>query len=246
MKQAFLLAIQFLTRLPVPASALPPDEASQGRAVLFYPLVGALIGLMLCLLQMLMAESDSHLQAALLLMLWVGISGGLHLDGLADLADAWVGGQGDRERTLEIMKDPRSGPIAVITLILLFLVKFAALLVLISSGSMSGLLLAPMVGRAGLTAALRYLPYVRPGGIGEAQASHLPRAQAERALAVSALVCVLFWGWLALSLLVVVATVFLLFRQAMIRRLGGITGDAAGAICELLEATVLVGLALTL
>jgi len=246
MKQAFLLAIQFLTRLPVSAWVLPPDESVQGRAVPFYPLVGALIGLMLCLLQMLMAESDGQLQAALLLLFWVGISGGLHLDGLADLADAWVGGQGGRERTLEIMKDPRSGPIAVTTLILLLLVKFTALSALIASGNMSGLLLAPMVGRAGLTASLRYLPYVRPGGIGEAQASHLPRAQAERALVVSALVCVLFWGWLALYLLAAVVAVFILFRQAMMRRLGGITGDAAGAVCELLEATVLVGLALSM
>jgi adenosylcobinamide-GDP ribazoletransferase len=67
------------------------------------------------------------LHAALLLTVWVLLSGGLHLDGLADSADAWLGGFGDRERTLTIMKDPRSGPIAVVVLVLVLLLKFCAL-----------------------------------------------------------------------------------------------------------------------
>lgn len=79
---------------------------------------------------------------------WVGLSGGLHLDGLADTADAWIGGHADRQRTLEIMKDPRSGPIAVVVLLLVLLLKFAALVVLLGQGAWAGLLLAPWLGRA--------------------------------------------------------------------------------------------------
>jgi len=242
----FYLALQFLTRLPVPSSAEMPDERIQGRAVLFYPLVGLTIGLLLCLLFWLSQGSDSLLQAALLLILWVGLSGALHIDGLADLADAWVGGQGDRERTLEIMKDPRSGPLAVTAVVLLLLLKFAALEVLLSRGHWVGLLLVPLVGRAGLVAALHYIPYVRPQGLGAVQAAHLPAVQAKRVLLASALFCLLVLGWDALLMLFVVWACFDLLRRAFLQRLGGITGDAAGALCELLEATALVSLALML
>ncbi len=112
------------------------------------------------------------LHAALLLSLWVLLSGGLHLDGLADSADA-LGGFGDRERTLTIMKDPRSGPIAVVTLVLVLLLKFAAILALIESNHSIGLLLAPLIGRSAMLALFLGTPYVRAGGLGQALADHL-------------------------------------------------------------------------
>ena len=112
------VALQFLTRLPVRLAGMPSPQQI-GRSLLWYPLVGLLIGLLLFALQQLLGGLSLMLQAALLLAVWVGVSGGLHLDGLADSADAWVGGFGDRARTLEIMKDPRSGPIAVVVLVLL-------------------------------------------------------------------------------------------------------------------------------
>ncbi|PWQ89005.1 adenosylcobinamide-GDP ribazoletransferase, partial [Enterococcus faecium] len=95
---------------------------------------GLLFGLLLWLASHLLQGTPSPLHAALLLTLWVLLSGALHLDGLADSADAWLGGFGDRERTLRIMKDPRSGPIAVVTLVLVLLLKFCALWVLIGQG----------------------------------------------------------------------------------------------------------------
>jgi adenosylcobinamide-GDP ribazoletransferase len=81
------------------------------------------------------------------------LSGGLHLDGLADSADAWLGGFGDRERTLTIMKDPRSGPIAVVVLVLVLLLKFCALLALLATGQWRRLVdRAPLIGRSSLLA----------------------------------------------------------------------------------------------
>lgn len=244
MLKSLYLALKFLTRLPMPSSAEMPDEQAQGRAVLFYPLVGLIIGLLLCILFWLSEGVSSSLQAALLLTLWVGLTGALHIDGLADLADAWVGGQGDRERTLEIMKDPRSGPLAVTAVVVLLLLKFTALEALLSEGLWAVLLLAPLVGRAGLVAALQYIPYVRPQGLGAIQAEHLPAVQAKNVLLASGLFCLLFLGWDALLMLSLAAACFELLRRAFLQRLGGITGDAAGALCELLEVTALVSLAL--
>ncbi len=238
------VAVQFLTRIPVPSSAVLAEAETQGRSVLYYPLVGALIGGLLCVLFYSMGGDAGILRAALILTLWVGVTGALHIDGLADLADGWVGGHGDRERTLEIMKDSRSGPVAVVLVTLLLLVKFAALDVLVGRGVWSALLLVPVIGRAGLVAALCYLPYARPGGIGEVLANHLPRDRAGRVLAASALLLPLFWGWVGLLILLLITGFFLLLRQALNNRLGGITGDAAGAVCELLEAVALVFLVL--
>lgn len=125
--RSLLVALQFLTRLPVRLSAMPTPEQF-GRAVLCYPLVGVLIGVVLYAAALSLDGTPPLLQAALLLSLWVALSGALHLDGLADMADAWVGGLGDRERTLAIMKDPRSGPVAVVVLVLVLLLKFSSLL----------------------------------------------------------------------------------------------------------------------
>ena len=116
----WLIALQFLTRLPVSLPGMPTPE-QMGRSLLWYPAVGLLLGLLLWLAHLLLGQTPGVLQAAIILALWVGLSGGLHLDGLADTADAWVGGFGDRERTLTIMKDPRSGAIAVVVLVLLLL-----------------------------------------------------------------------------------------------------------------------------
>ena len=234
------VAVQFLTRLPVPSSTVSAETEIQGRSVLYYPLVGALIGGLMCLLAYFMGGDAGGLRAALILTLWVGLTGALHLDGLADLADGWIGGQGDGERTLQIMKDSRSGPVAVVFVVLLLLVKFAALQQLIERGAWSALFLAPIVGRVGLVALLCYLPYARPGGLGEVLANSLPRDRAVRVLAASALLLPLFWGWDGVLILILVTGIFLVLRSALKKRLGGITGDAAGAVCELLEAAVLI------
>jgi hypothetical protein len=108
--------------------------------------------------------------AALVLAVWVLLTGGLHLDGLADTADAWIGGQGDRDRTLAIMKDPRSGPMAVVIIVLVLLSKFAALQVLLAGDARTVLLLTPMLGRTVIVLLLITTPYVRPEGLGAAYA----------------------------------------------------------------------------
>jgi adenosylcobinamide-GDP ribazoletransferase len=190
------IALQFLTRLPVTLAGMPTPEQN-GRSLLFYPLVGLLIGLLLYGAQLLLGDTAVLLQAALVLTLWVGISGGLHLDGLADSADAWVGGLGDKQRTLEIMKDPRSGPIAVVVLVLLLLLKFSALVTLLESGAGLWLLLVPWLARALLPLLFLSTPYVRAGGLGQALASHLPRRQLPWVLAAHVLAMLLF-GWPAL------------------------------------------------
>lgn len=237
----FWIALQFLSSLPVSLPGMP-EPRELGRSLLFYPLVGLLFGLLLWLASLLLQGTPAPLHAALLLTVWVLLSGALHLDGLADSADAWLGGFGDRERTLQIMKDPRSGPIAVVTLVLVLLLKFCALWVLVEQCIGAQLLLAPLIGRAAMLGLFLCTPYVRPGGLGQALAEHLPRRAAGWVLLGTALFCLVLGG----GVVVLALAVFAWLRHLMCRRLGGTTGDTAGALLELLELAVILGLALDL
>ena len=242
--QSFLIALQFLTSLPVRLDRMPEPQAV-GRSLLYYPLVGLLLGAMLWLVGAVFENASAPLLAALLLTGWVALTGGLHLDGLADSADAWLGGFGDRERTLTIMKDPRSGPIAVVVLVLLLLLKFVALWTLLATDQRLALLLAPLLGRSALLGLFLTTPYVRPGGLGQVLAEQMPRDTSRIALGGVVLACLALGssGWLALAATVGVGW---LSRRAMCRRIGGTTGDTAGALLELVECAVLVVLALGL
>jgi adenosylcobinamide-GDP ribazoletransferase len=242
---AFLIALQFLTRLPISLPGMPTSAAC-GRSLLYYPLVGLLLGAVLLLAQWALQGTAPVLQAALLLILWVGLTGGLHLDGLADSADAWAGGFGDRERTLSIMQDPRSGPIAVVVLVLLLLLKFSALLTLIQADQPLALLLAPWIARGLLPLLFLSTPYVRPGGLGALLATHLPRRELPWWLAGHILLLILFSCWGGLLALLAALLLFVGLRRLMCQRLGGTTGDTAGALVELTEAAVLLLLALSI
>jgi adenosylcobinamide-GDP ribazoletransferase len=237
--QPLWIALQFLTRLPCPA---PRDfsEPAVGRSALAYPLVGTLIGLILLALYSLFANSAAPVSAALLLTAWVLLSGGLHLDGLGDSADAWLGGGHDRERSLAIMKDPRAGSAAVIAIVLLLLLKFAALSALPAEQALPALLWAPLLGRSLLLPLFLTTPSARDEGLGAVLARHLPR---RAALAVSLLVALLMVLELGMTGLVLLALLLALgagLRRLMLNRLGGLTGDTAGALVELSEAACLL------
>lgn len=232
--QAFLCALQFLTLVPVQLAGMP-DAKTQARAALYYPLVGVLLGLVLVLVAMLFTGLPTGVTAAVLVALWAGVTGGLHLDGLADSGDGWMGGLGDRERTLAIMKDPHIGASGALVLMLQLLLKWSLLSALLASGSLWPLLLAPVVGRAGALALLATTPYARADGIATPWLSAL---SLPKALGCVALVVLLLSLLNPLSALLVIALAWAL-RRLMLRRLGGTTGDTLGALIELLETLLL-------
>lgn len=234
----FALALQFLTRLPVRLRRDPSAQES-AESLLWYPLVGVVLGLILLLANALLGGVDASLRAALLLAFWVWLSGGLHLDGLADTADAWVGGYGDRERTLAIMKDPACGPIGVIVLLLCLLLKYCALMLLLQHQYWTLLLITPWLGRCLLPLLLLTTPYVRAGGIGSSLTSAMPRSRLQLVLLLNAALLLCF-GWAGLLALLVAGLLTWFWRDMLIQRLGGTTGDTTGALLEVVECAVLV------
>jgi len=208
------------------------------------PVVGLALGSMLVSLAALIQSASPGVVAALSLFVWVAFTGALHLDGLADCADAWVGGHGDRNRTMEILKDSRSGPVAITVLTLLLIGKFAALEVLVTHDAFTALVLAPILGRAAILAVMLRLPYVRPAGIGKAHADHMPRRGAVAVVVMCSIGGVLMAGWLGVFAVLATIAVVLLLERSMRKRLRGCTGDALGASCELVELVVLLTFAL--
>ncbi|MEH6358085.1 MAG: adenosylcobinamide-GDP ribazoletransferase [Pseudomonadales bacterium] len=245
---ALRMALQFLTVFPV-GKIMEQDKSTTGLSLLYYPLVGLLLGFVLAVFAW-FAQSvlsiyslQIFLLAALVLTLWVVLTGALHLDGLADCADAWMGGLGSRSRTLELMKDPTSGPIAVTVVVLLLLIKLACLVALLAHASLWLLLLAPFVARLAVLALMLITPYVRPQGLGEILSKHFPRQEAKIVMAIMVVVFLLLNFSQGLVILLVTAVVLLVLRTMMMSRLKGCTGDTLGATVELVEVTCLVVLA---
>lgn len=254
MWRTLLIAVRFLTRLPMPDPG-PVSDPDFGCCVLFFPLVGFLIGALvwgasellmgLGVFDLSRITSSGHslpygVAAALVLVAWVWLTGGLHLDGLADTADAWIGGLGDRNRTLKIMRDPGSGPFGVMALVLVLLCKWTALSALMTTGAVVSLIWIPVLARAQLLILFLTTPSARPDGMGAAVRTHVPRAATWVWLVVALVVSVPFLGPGWLGLVSTAGILFLLARRSMMARLGGFSGDTAGALVELSETLMLV------
>ena len=242
MIKAFFIALGLLTRIPVPKVFHVNKDDSEtlyGWSVLFYPLVGLLIGGLLVLISwsfsFLNFPPHGLIEAGLLLLFWVIITGALHLDGLADSADAWLGGYGDQQRTLEIMKDPYSGPAGVVALVLVLLLKFSLLI----NVSWQLLLLAPVIARTAVMVLLATTPYVRAGGMGEVASKMIPKSHIGIVLFVVIVLSIILLQEQSWSLLLVAVVVYLL-RSLMLKRISGTTGDTAGAMIEVVEVSVML------
>jgi adenosylcobinamide-GDP ribazoletransferase len=244
----FLSALGLLTIFPVRRPT--NSTAAPGRAMAFYPLVGALVGAALGALAWLLrltglAEAAPLLPAALVVAAWAGLTGALHLDGWADCCDALFVPV-SRERRLEIMKDPRLGGFGVTGLILLLLVKLAALHGIAGeSAAIPALIAIPALARWAAVIAARAYPSARPGGMGDFFRNGLGLREMIAASAFAALAAApLLWRGL---LLWAVAGLTLLASARLARaRLGGLTGDVYGAIIELCETAGLVAAAVLL
>lgn len=238
---ALFLAVSLLTRIPIPK--LPTlSEGDFGRSTLFYPLVGLFIGSILCVPLGLFSHAEPLVLAAILTVLWAALTGGLHLDGVADSADAWLGGFGDVEKTHRILKDPVVGAAGAIALSSTLLLKFAALSVLIKFQLWWLILFAPVLGRSFVLLLFLTTPYVRASGLASAAVKTMP----EKPAFWQVLLVIGIAGWMAWQGLVLALVVFWLLKRLMLQRLGGCTGDTAGACVEFGEAAWLIGIALSL
>lgn len=235
--RGLILAIQFLTRLPTPqVKDFRDDDLS--RAAVYNPLVGAIIGALLALPLFLIAERP-WLAGVLTLLVWVWVTGALHLDGLGDVADAFGAAHRDPQRFLEVLKDPHMGVFGVVTLVMQLLLKFVLLTELAASPLWLGIVLVPAWARWGTLWLIRLLPPLHGAGLAERFSWQLSvRAVWLWALLLAAVTA--FVAWPLLLTLLLVPLVAAWWRK----RLGGISGDCLGASIEVTETLLLLALVL--
>jgi len=236
---AFMLAIQFLTRLPVDSSKLY-SAGRMAASVRYYPLVGALVGGLMALVFMLCLMVFSNtLSIAITITAGVMITGAFHEDGLADTADG-IGGGHTRQRTLEIMRDSRLGTYGMLALMCALLLKYVALSE-ISAAYVPGLLItAHILSRASSVMVIATSTYVRDEGTGKPVAQRLSRGSFTTVVCTSMgailIACYLVLPGAALIYgLVGLILGHLMVRLLCERKLGGYTGDMLGAVQQLSE-----------
>ncbi|KAB0679637.1 adenosylcobinamide-GDP ribazoletransferase [Aureimonas leprariae] len=254
MREAFhavLRVISFLTRIPVPSTAFA-GERLLGRDAWAFPVAGLAAALpaagALLLGNLLdLSVPTSAIGATVVLVL---VTGALHEDGLADVADG-LGGHHGRERALEIMKDSRIGAYGALALILSLFLRISLLADLAAGVDRLAallLVLAAAASRGAMAWLWSSLPLAKASGIAAAAGAPSGRmglAAAALGAAILALPMIAL-GNVAAAFLPLAFAGFatLLFRRFLRRRLGGVTGDCLGAAQQLAEIAILLGFAL--
>lgn len=227
----FLVAVQFLTRLPTPRVA--SDETDFAASIRWFPAVGLLIGVIVAGGGWAGLRIDPWAGAMAALALWVGVTGALHLDGLADIADGCGAAHGDRQRLLAAMADPHVGSFGVVAIVLQCLAKLVLLHALIAGAIFVPIMLIPFAARIGPLVWARWLPSLH-AGLG----ARFAHAASIGSLAI----------WFLLLAIAAVTTPALLAAPLLMtgwafwlrRAIGGISGDGHGAGIELVETGLLL------
>lgn len=240
-------ALRFLSIIPVPGR--PPEKNSFVLAV--YPLAGAILGIIAAVAAWAFGYVFSPAGVAVVAVaIRIAISGGLHMDGLADLADGMGGGQ-NREKRLAIMSDSRLGSFGALALIVMVALQIAVIAELfVDSASLKPmqslypLIFAPALSRGIIPLMMKVFPSARPGGMGDRN-----RISASTAVVITSLVSVLFIAvfFYGITGIVLAAGVTLLVLSGSARiskQLGGLTGDIYGALIETADLLTLFGILL--
>ncbi|SMP39094.1 adenosylcobinamide-GDP ribazoletransferase [Anoxynatronum buryatiense] len=239
----FLHALQFLTVLPVPTQSVSDDTYHQTMG--WYPAAGIVIGLMTAGVYWLMVQKlPVQMSVLTALFFQFFMTGGLHLDGLADTFDGCMSGR-DRIRKLEIMKDSRLGTHGALILLFVLLFKLTAYTALPDHLRIVCLILAPVTGRLALVLGAWKGVYARENGLGNLFIGKITLSEVFVALGVCmgalAVTRQIVMGFALLAILVTVV----LGRYIITRLLGGMTGDTLGALSEMSEVVFLMVVLLT-
>ena len=242
---SLLAGLRFLTILPVSWKSEQDNRFFQA-SLIWFPLLGVLIGTGAAAVTFVTGFIlPASVVAVLAIVLLAGISGCLHLDGLADSGDGLLSAR-PREQALEIMRDSRSGAMGVIVLIFVLLGKYGALSSMSLSAMVMAVFLMPLAGRTAILLTMAVLPYARTGeGLGRLFYSADSRRLALLGLIFFTLTTCFFSWKMTLLLLPTILVTIGVFSLCCFRKIGGATGDTLGAVCELTELATAIALTVT-
>jgi len=237
--KSFLAALQFLTIIPVKVKSL--DERTLSRGVMYFPVVGFILGLILSGIDYALHSINFNpiLSSTLLVIALIVITGGMHLDGVADTADGFFSGK-TRDEKLKIMRDPSTGAMGAISLISIIILKIALIYSIIPDSRAIALILMLVLSRWAMVFCMYIFPYARTDG----KANVFINGMKQNTLIIAtltAIALVLFVkGMPGVILIIEIALVTALFGKWAVKKIGGITGDTLGALAELSEIAVLL------
>jgi len=236
--RSFAVALTFLTRTPINLREV--RDADFGQSLAWFPAVGLLLGAMLAWGEHLARGHASHELVALgLVALLLGLTGGLHIDGVADVFDGLGGSRGNRERMLDIMRDSRIGAHGAAAIVIVLVAKVFAIVELQRAGTSWALFVFPMAARWAVCVLVIGFPYVRNEGLGKAFNGHARVSHLVVATCTTAAI-VAITGMRAVVPTIAALAAALGLAFWMQRRLGGLTGDVYGAAIELAELAFLI------
>ncbi|WP_010543806.1 adenosylcobinamide-GDP ribazoletransferase [Sphingomonas elodea] len=232
----FVIALQFLTRLPLPTVAA--DEAAFVRSMRWFPAAGLVVGLVVLVAAWLGLQLDPWSGALAALAAWVGVTGALHLDGLADLADASGALHKGRDRLRAVLADPHVGSFGVVAIAMQLLAKLVLLHAVLAGGVWWTLLFLPAAARLGPLVWSWWLPPLHEGLASRFRSAIRP------ADLILWSVLLAFAAAIAAPALIAAPLLIAAWGWRVRRLLGGISGDGHGAGIELVETGLLLAFAI--
>jgi adenosylcobinamide-GDP ribazoletransferase len=239
MLKSFLLALQFLTIIPIRIKQF--DEIKFANALIYFPFVGVLLALLLAVISNALSwlGISSFAVNTILIVVLIILTGAMHLDGLSDTFDALSSGK-DREKMLEIMRDSHCGVVGVVSVICCILLKISFLSSLNYIAKINILILMCALSRWSLIFLIFSFPYARQEG----KLKRFSTGINTKIFVLATLIALIFVFAsfrLAGLLVMIFCLIFaFIFAKFISNKIGGITGDSLGAACELSEITVLV------
>lgn len=238
--KGFVLAIQFMTRIPININ-LKVEREDFSKSIIFFPLVGLIIG-GINSLSFYIFNLVFHYNSSLVLVILMNIliTGGLHLDGLSDTVDGIFSGR-SKERILEIMKDSRVGAFGVIAIVVTLLLRFVFLGDIEINLIYKAIASAPVISRTVVVFLMFNKQYARENnGLGDLFIGQITRVHKNITLLIGFLVAIVIGGYLGIiTLFSAVIFTFILMGDVE-KKIDGITGDILGANIELVEILVLL------
>lgn len=232
--KALVLALQFMTRLPLPAIAA--EERHVARAIRWFPVAGLVVGLCIAGAAWVGLQRDPWAGALLALLAWVGVTGALHLDGLGDIADAAGAAHADRSRLSIVLADPHIGSFGVTAIVLQLMAKLVLLRLALEAPSLEALVAIPIAARIGPLLWTLTLPPLHQGiGSTFGAGANWPSVALWQVGLLAA-------AWFLTPALLMTLPVMQLWRLWLRRRIGGISGDGHGAGIEVVETATLAAL----
>lgn len=243
--KGILVAVNFLTIVPL-SSGMEVKEEDYGRSMLYFPVVGAAMGFAIWMVNIFFhAIMSSAVAAALTLVFWVGISGALHLDGLADTCDGFYGGK-DRDGILSIMRDSRTGPMGAAAVAMALFVKYSALISVGGLESGAWIIEACALSRWAMALSAASALYARELGTGKFFVENVGKKEVLIATGIALFLALIIFGAGGLVIVALVAALTMALTHYFKKRIGGVTGDTLGAVNETCELAVLIFMALVL